>query len=187
MPLTRIFRGPSSFASDLLTASTAVNRPGCRSRGACRRADVDDDAAVRAETIYRLLRTEDETENIEIEQSVEMLFRHGFERQEFVNTGVVDQDVETTKCLLRLSKQAFDVRLFRHVGLHRNGFSAFRRDFGDDGVSARLAGRIVDDNSRARVGQMLGDRGADAFGRARDDSDFAGEYWGLCVYGFISR
>jgi hypothetical protein len=56
---------------------------------------------------------------------------------------------------------------FRYVGLHRNGLAAFGRDFGDDSVSARLAGSVVDDHDRAHFGQVLGDSGADAFGRAR--------------------
>ena len=57
---------------------------------------------------------------------------------------------------------------------------------GDDSVSAGLAGGVVDDHGRAHFGQVLGDSSTDAFGRARDDGDFAGEYWRLCVHGFIS-
>ena len=65
-----------------------------------------------------------------------MLFRYGFEREEFVNTGVVNQYVEAAECLLRLGEEAFDVRLFRYAGLHRNRLAAFGCDFGDDSVSA---------------------------------------------------
>jgi hypothetical protein len=93
----------------------AVNRRHGWCRGAHYRANVNNAAAVRPEAVHRLLRAEDEAENIEIEQSVKMLFRYGFEREEFVNTGVVNQYVEPAKCLLRLGEEAFDVRLFRYV------------------------------------------------------------------------
>jgi hypothetical protein len=92
----RMFRGPSSFASDLVTASDrchlrgAINRPRGWCRGARYRANVNDAAAIRPEAIHRLLRAEDGAENIEIEQSVKMLFRYGFEREEFVKTRVVN-------------------------------------------------------------------------------------------------
>jgi hypothetical protein len=63
----------------------------------------------------------------------------------------------------RRSMSAFSLRW----PAHRNGLAAFGRDFGDDSVSARLAGSVVDDHDRAHFGQVLGDSGADAFGRAR--------------------
>ena len=95
---------------------------------------------------------------MEIEEPVKMLFGYAFEREEFVNAGVVYQYVESAKCLLRLGEEAFDVRLFRYVGLHCNGLPAFGCDFSDDCVSARLAGSVVDDHGRARFSQVLGDK-----------------------------
>jgi hypothetical protein len=67
-----------------------------------------------------------------------MLFRYGFEREEFVNTGVVNQYVEAAKCLLRFGKEA-SISLCRHVGVSCNGLSASGYDFGDETFSPAVA------------------------------------------------
>jgi hypothetical protein len=94
IPRSELFRQRFGHSVDRRLCC-AVNGPRGWCRGACHRADVNDVAAVCPEAIHRLLRAVDEAENIEIKQSVKMLFRYGFEREEFVNTGVVNQYVES--------------------------------------------------------------------------------------------
>src|SRR5207247_456998 len=83
----------------------------------------------------------------------------------------------------RLRKQMVNVSLLRDVGLHGDSFAAVTRDFADDLVRSRLAGSVIHDDRRAFGGQVLRDGSADAFGCAGDDSDLAGEFFGICVHG----
>ena len=67
--------------------------------------------------LYRLLRRQNQTENIGIELPMKLVLRHRFERFELVDAGVVNQNVELAECFLRLDKQALDVLLLRNIGL----------------------------------------------------------------------
>jgi hypothetical protein len=58
----------------------AVDRGVRRRGGADHRADVDD-AAARAEVLDRLLRGQDQAKDVQVEQLVEVLGRHLFERR----------------------------------------------------------------------------------------------------------
>src|SRR5882762_992190 len=55
---------------------------------------------------------------------MKMLLADIFQRHPFINASVVDQDVDLSKGFLCFSEEPFDVCLFRHVGLHRDCFSA---------------------------------------------------------------
>ena len=55
-------------------------------------------------------------------------------------------------------------------------------DFGDDFVRGAFAGGVIDDHRRAFGRELFGDGGADAFGGAGDDGDFAGEFF--CAHRF---
>src|SRR6266581_7562037 len=88
-----------------------VNRPIGKSFNAGYRTDVDDVSTSRIEQPYRGLRSEDQAEHIQIEMLVEVLLRHVFERGEFIDARVVDQNVEPDKGSLRLGEQPLDVGL----------------------------------------------------------------------------
>src|SRR4030095_15554985 len=74
---------------------------GCRRRdGSYRRAYIDDTATVGPEIFQRLTRSQNQAEDIDTEVPLKLLFCRFVERCEFVNTGIVDQNIEPTKCLL---------------------------------------------------------------------------------------
>src|SRR5205809_3919061 len=59
------------------------------------------------------------------------------------------------------------------VRLHGNRLPSVLRNFVYNFVRVLLAGRVIDDDLRAFLCELFGDCGADAFGRAGDDRDFA--------------
>src|SRR3954468_7283110 len=87
----------------------AVDRTGRRRRAARQGTDVNDAAASGTELLDGFLRREDETEDIDVELSVEVLFGDVFERDKFVNAGVVDENIQRAERLLRLREQAINV------------------------------------------------------------------------------
>ena len=104
-----------------------------------------------------------------------------FERGEFIDARVVHEDVQQTERLLRFLEQAVDVRFLRDIGLNRDGPAALGGDLGDDLVRAGPAGGVIDDDGGSFRGELFGDGGADAFGRAGDDRDFAVQFFGDVV------
>ena len=131
--------------------------------------------------LERLLRGEDQAEDVEVELLVEVLGRHLLERGELVDARVVDQDVEPAERLLRLGEQAEDVGGIGHVRLHGDRLAPLGGDLGHDAVRAFLAGGVVDDHGRPRLGQVFRDGGTDALGRAGDDGDLARESLRHCL------
>jgi hypothetical protein len=59
-------------------------------------------------------------------------------------------------------EQADDISAFAHVGLYRDGLATCGLDRGDDGIGARLARGIIDDDGRAFSAECLGDACTDA-------------------------
>ena len=47
------------------------------------------------------LRRKDRSEHVDVENLVELFFGHSYDRSEFVNTRVIDEDVETAVVLYR--------------------------------------------------------------------------------------
>ena len=184
-----MLREPNSFASDLgyridSRFGGAVNRRVRRGHGTGSRADIYDAAACGAEMFDRLLRSEDQTKDINVELLVEVLFRDPFERGKLVNAGIVYQDIDFAKGLLRFRKETLDVGLLGHVRLHGNGPSTVLFNLGDDAVSTLIARGVVDDNGRALGGHMFGDRRADSLGCAADDCNFPFKFL-HCLYSYL--
>ena len=107
---------------------------------------------------------------------VELLFGDGLDRAELVNAGVVDEDVEAAKVFDGCVDDALRFGGLGDVAPHGDSLAAGRGDGGDDGVRAGLAGGVIDDDGCAFRGEGFGDGGADAFGCAGDDCDFACEF-----------
>jgi len=152
-----------------------VDRPVRDPRGGHHRADVDDAAALRAEVLDCLLRTEDQAQDVQVELLVEVLRGDGFDRCELVDARVVHQDVEPAERRLRLREQAADVRLLREVRLHRDRLTAGPLDLRHNLVGAGLARRVVHHHRRTLRGELLRDLGSDALRRAGDHGDLPGE------------
>ena len=89
------------------------------SQGTGERTNVDDTAAVGVEMLQRLLSGEEHSEDVCIKHSVELLLGDFFQRDEFVNAGVVDYDVDLPERFLRFSEQSLDVCLLGDAALDR--------------------------------------------------------------------
>ena len=74
--------------------------------------------------LYRFLGSQQQTEDVQVELLVKMLFGDFFERRRLVNAGVVHQDVEPAERLLRFGEQSLDLGLLGHIRLHRDGLPA---------------------------------------------------------------
>ena len=88
-----------------------VNNRSRWSQGAGKRTDINDAAAVGVEMLECLLSGEKHSENVCIKHFVELLLGDFFERDELVNAGVIDHDVDLPERFLRLSEQSLDVGL----------------------------------------------------------------------------
>src|SRR5882724_11144579 len=110
---------------------SAVNRT-ARNRGGTGNRTYIDDGAGRTELLDCFLGSENQAENIQVELPVEMLLCNAFERKEFINAGVIHENVELAKGFPGLDEEAFDVRLLRNVRLNGNRLATLGRDFIDD-------------------------------------------------------
>ena len=119
-----------------------------------------------------------QAEDVEVELLVVVLFSHRFERAEFVDAGVVHEDVDVAVGGFGFGEEAIDVGFLRDVGLHGDGLPAALHDGIDDAIRAFFARGVVDNDARAGGGEMGGDIRADAFGGSGNNGDFTGEF--LC-------
>ncbi len=127
----------------------AVDRRIGKWHGGGYRTDVDHCTAVGTEMFGGLLRGEQQTEHVQVELLVKM-FRGDFtERGEFINAGVVHQNIDLAERLFRFLEEPLDVGLFGDIGLHGDGLASFLFDLTDDAVRAGFAGGIIHDDRRA--------------------------------------
>src|SRR4029077_3819729 len=122
-----------------------VNNRSRWSQGTGERTDINDAAAFGGEMLECLLGGEKHSENVCIKHFVELLLGDVFEWHEFVNAGVINQDVELTKSFSRCVKKIFDVVLLRDASLTRHCFPAALRDFIYYFVRIRFRGLVVHD------------------------------------------
>src|SRR6476660_1457666 len=120
-----------------------VNNRGRWSQRAGKRTDINDAAAFGGEMLECFLSGEKHSENVGIKHFVELLLGDVFERHEFVNASVVNQNVELTKSLLRCGKKLFDVVLLRDASLNCDCFPAALRDFIYYAICVLLGRRII--------------------------------------------
>ena len=79
--------------------------------------------------LYGLLAGEEQAEHIHVEVFVELFLGHLFQRREFVNAGVIDQDVDLAERLFRGGEETFDFRFVSDVGADSDCLAAVFRDF----------------------------------------------------------
>src|SRR3984957_9844173 len=137
-----------------------------------------DDAGAFAEVLGGGLSGEQEAEDVEVENLVELRLGDGFERAEFVDAGIIDQDIDLFVGLLGFGEELVDVGLLGDVALNGDGFAALADDFVDDFVRALFAGGVINDDRGAFGAELPGDGGADAFRCAGDDRYFPFEFLG---------
>ena len=111
---------------------------GCRvDRGCWRRqtarggADVDDASALGTEPLHRFLGRQNQPQHIGVEQPVELLLRNLPQRRKLVDAGVIHQNVQRSKCFLRLSKEALHVGCLGHIALHGDRSATLFHDLRD--------------------------------------------------------
>ena len=88
--------------------------------------------------LHRLLRCQDQSENVRVELAMKLALRRLFERCELVDAGVVYQNIEPAECFPGLREKAFDVFLLRNISLDGDRFSAALGNFVNDLVRALL-------------------------------------------------
>ena len=121
MEFTRIFRAPNSLGRVRVTLSTAAFGRRNDSRDG---ADIYDTAAGRAKILRRFFGSHQQPEDIQIVKPVEVFVGNIFERQKFVHSGVVYENIQLAVSLLGFLKQALHIFLIRNVSLNGDGFAA---------------------------------------------------------------
>src|SRR5208282_3553232 len=131
----------SEFASE--NSGNGVNRAfGGGVHGAGRRSDAANDGAdindagAFAEMLDGGLGGEEEAEDVDVELAVERIFGDGFEGREFVDAGIVDENIEATVVLDGRSDDALGFSGFGNVTTNGDGFAACCGDGGNDFVRA---------------------------------------------------
>jgi hypothetical protein len=138
------------------------------------RTDVDDAAAL-GEVLGRGLRDQQEAEDVDIELLVEVFGSDGLKGQHFVDTRVVDEDVEFAIGLKGRIDDGLRVGGLGDVALDGYGFAAGLGDGLDDHVGTGFAGGVVNDHGGASGSEGCGDCCADAFRGSCNDGDFSCE------------
>ena len=125
-----------------------------------------------------LLRRQQQPQHVEIELAVEVLRRNAIERREFVDAGIVDENVDRAERPDRFSHHRSSRAGGGEVAMHCDRLSALRRDGGDDLLRARLARRVIDADRSACGSELDGNLGADALRGTGYQCDFAFECLG---------
>src|ERR1043165_1210271 len=113
---------------------------------------------------------------------MEMFLGDLLQRQEFINSCVVDEDVEVSVCLLCLGKQAFNVGFLGHITLHGNCLASLRGNFTHDFVGAGFARRVINDDRCAFRAEMFRNRSADTFGCAGNYCYFSRQFLSIVAH-----
>src|SRR6476646_9520826 len=117
--------------------------------------------------LQRLLSGEEHSEDVCIKHSVELLLGGFFQRDELVNAGVVDYDVDLPERFLCFSEQSLDFCLFRNVALDSDGSSAALANLIYYAICVLLGRRIINDHSRTLGCELFCNPGTDSLRRSR--------------------
>src|SRR6476646_4533690 len=90
------------------TLRRVVNHRSRRSQRTGKRTDVNDASAVRIEVVECFLSGKKHSENVHIKHSVKLLLGDVLQRHEFINTGVIDQNVDLAQGLLCLTEKSLN-------------------------------------------------------------------------------
>ena len=104
---------------------------------------------------------------------VDVLGGDGFEREELVDAGVVDEDVEAAEGLGGLRYELGDLGRIGQVGLHGDGLASGGLYSLDEGFGGSSTARVVDHDGGSVGGETLGDGGAYSFGGAGYEGNFS--------------
>ena len=98
---------------------------------------------------------------------MELLLGDFFQRDEFVNPGVIDHDVDLPERFLCFSEESLDFCLLRDVALNRDSFSSSLANFFHHAICVLLCRRVIDHHRRACLREFFRDARADSFRRSR--------------------
>ena len=121
----------------------------------------------------RLLSDQKHSKNVGIKHSVKLFLGDFFEGHEFVNPGVINQDVDLAEGFLRFSEEPLDFCFLRNVGLDRDCFSAALTNFVHHAIRVLLCGSVVNDDGCPLSRKLLCDAGADSLRRACNHRNFS--------------
>ena len=141
MALTRIWRGPSSLASDFGIVSTAAFVAlYTDALGGARLAATELMLMILPPAgsimLDGLLRHQKQAQYIEVEQREKVLHRDLFQRQVLVEARVVDEDVELAERFLRFGKQMLNILGLGDIGLESDRLPLLVPNALDDGIRA---------------------------------------------------
>jgi hypothetical protein len=115
---------------------------------------------------------EQETEYVYVEDLVEVRFGDGLNGGEFVNAGVVDEDIQAAESFDGCFDELLRIGGLGDIATDCDGFASVGGYGGDYDVRASFAGGVVDHHGGAFGGERFGDGGSDTLGCAGDDCDF---------------
>src|ERR1700733_6578549 len=115
---------------------------------------------------------EQRSQYVGIENPMEVVLGDRLDRSEFINAGIVNQDVEASVIFDGGVNDSVRAGGFGYVALYGDGGPAGFLNGGDDVISPGLTRSIVDHDGGAFCGQGFNDTSADAFGCAGNDCDF---------------
>ena len=151
---------PCDCINRALGRSVYARRRG--SGDACHRADVDHASTIDTKVPRRLLSGGQQTEDIQIELLSVRFIGHRLERRKLVDSGIIDQHIQTRESAFRLGKHPLHIAGLRHVRLHGNCLSAICQDSGDNIVRSPRARRKVHHDCCPFGREVRGDRRANA-------------------------
>jgi len=82
-------------------------------------------------------RREDRAQHIGIELTMEIFLRDGLQRQKIIDAGIVSSGYPPYRSGDRILKKTLYIGCYRHIGLNRDGLTAFGRDIAHDPGSPR--------------------------------------------------
>ncbi len=149
-------------------------------------ADVDDLAGSFGlkEMPDHLLCGEEDTFEVDVEDTVVIFFGHFPKRRVGFDTGVVDEDIEPAEMLDGCGDELPYVSRVRKIRLDHEATTARCFDGAQRFLRSTGGTVVVDDYIRALLGETFGDCAADALAAAGDESDFACESH-MCLLFFI--
>src|SRR5215469_9060255 len=171
LPRPKLLRERSSYSVHC-GLGRVVNDRSRWSQRAGKGAHVNDASAAGFEMLERLLRDEKHPQNVCVKHSVKPLLGYFFEWSKFVNTGVINQDIDFTERFLRFTEEPLDLCLLRDVCLDRDCGSATLCDFVHHTVRILFRRGVIDDYGCAFGREVFGDTGADSFRRTCYYGDF---------------
>src|SRR3954453_8428053 len=101
------------------------------------------------EVLDRFFGGKNESQHIDVEVPVKMLFRDFFKWRKLIDACIVHQNVQPAERLLGLREDTFDIGGLGDIALDSGRLAAYAFDFCDHSISALAAGGVIDHDRSA--------------------------------------